>query len=305
MTIAQLKYVTEVAKTKSINATAHSLYISQSGLSTAIKDLEEELGITIFNRTNRGISITREGETFIRYASNVLLQYKLMEDKYFGDGNIKKSFSVSMHHSTFATKIFSEIVKEYGLNDYEYSLYETTTKNVLDNIVRAKSELGILYISSFNREYYERVFKEANLFFEPLGTFPVCAYVGDKHPLADRKEISLEELEEYPCLLFDQDENSSFYFYEEIISTYEYKNVIRTSDRGTTLALIRELDGYSVGIGTFYDKKYDDGLTAVSIKTSESIDVGYIKRMDTILSDIAEKYIELFKKYIDKLKNQT
>ncbi|MBQ7707485.1 MAG: LysR family transcriptional regulator, partial [Lachnospiraceae bacterium] len=166
MTIAQLKYVTEVAKTKSINAAAQSLFISQSGLSTAIKELEEELGITIFNRTNRGISITADGETFIRYANNVLLQFKFMEEKYFGSEEVKTPFSVSMHHSTFATKIFAEVIKTYGVKEYEYSLYETTTKSVLDNICRSKSELGVLYISSFNRDYYEKVFKELSLEFE-------------------------------------------------------------------------------------------------------------------------------------------
>lgn len=301
MTIAQLKYVTEVAKTKSINAAAQSLFISQSGLSTAIKELEEELGITIFNRTNRGISITADGETFIRYANNVLLQFKFMEEKYFGNDEVKTSFSVSMHHSTFATKIFAEVIKAYGLKEYEYSLYETTTKSVLDNICRSKSELGVLYISSFNRDYYEKVFKELNLEFEVLGTFPVCAYVGENHPLAGRKEILLSELEEYPCLIFDQDEDSSFYFYEEIISASEYKNVIKTSDRGTTLELLRELDGYSVGIGTFYDEKLDKGLTAISIKTDERIDVGYIKRKNAKLSELGEEYIRLFGEYVKRL----
>ena len=301
MTIAQLKYVTEVAKTKSINAAAQSLFISQSGLSTAIKELEEELGITIFNRTNRGISITADGETFIRYANNVLLQFKFMEEKYFGNDEVKTSFSVSMHHSTFATKIFAEVIKAYGVKEYEYSLYETTTKTVLDNICRSKSELGVLYISSFNRDYYEKVFKELNLEFEVLGTFPVCAYVGENHPLAGRKEILLSELEEYPCLIFDQDEDSSFYFYEEIISASEYKNVIKTSDRGTTLELLRELDGYSVGIGTFYDEKLDKGLTAISIKTDERIDVGYIKRKNAKLSELGEEYIRLFGEYVKRL----
>ena len=298
MTIAQLKYVVEVAKTKSINAAAQALFISQSGLSTAIKELEEEIGVTLFNRTNRGISITSDGETFIRYANNVLLQYRFMEEKYFGGSEVKSPFSVSMHHSTFATKIFAQIIKEFGIADYEYSLFETTTKTVLDNIRLAKSELGVLYISSFNRDYYDKVFKESDLSFEVLGSFPICAYVSENHPLAGKKEILLSELEEYPCLIFDQDENSSFYFYEEIISAYQYKNIIRTSDRGTTLELLAETFAYSVGIGTFFDEKHEKGLTAVSIKTDERIDVGYIKRNHTVLSEPGERYIELFKQYV-------
>ena len=301
MTIAQFKYVMEVAKTKSINAAAHALYISQSGISTAIRDLEEELGITIFNRTNRGISITGEGETFLRYASNVLLQYKLMEDKYFGTAEEKEPFSVSMHHSTFATKIYAKVVQEFGLDDYEYALYETKTKDVIDNVTGLKSEIGVLYISSFNREYYERLFKELNLSFEGLGTFSVCAYMGAKHPLADRGEVTLEELSEYPCLIFEQDEKSSFYFYEEIISPLEYKNVIRTCDRGTTFDLMEALEGYSIGIGALYDEQMDEGLTAVSVRTPEKIDVGYIKRTSDEVSDIAGRFIELLREYIKEL----
>ncbi|MBQ7707078.1 MAG: LysR family transcriptional regulator substrate-binding protein, partial [Lachnospiraceae bacterium] len=140
-----------------------------------------------------------------------------------------------------------------------------------------------------------------SLEFEVLGTFPVCAYVGENHPYAGRSEITLSELEEYPCLIFDQDEDSSFYFYEEIISASEYKNIIKTSDRGTTLELLRELDGYSVGIGTFYDEELDKGLTAISIKTDERIDVGYVKRKNGKLSELGEEYLKLFREYVKGL----
>lgn len=294
MTLNQLIYVSEVSKTKSINATAHMLFVSQSGISTAIKELEEELGIRIFNRTNRGITTTKDGETFIRYADNVLLQYKLLEENYFGKEKHKQHFSVAMHHSTFAARVFAQVVKEFGLGDYEYSIYETQTKEVLEQVRSAKSELGILYISTFNQDYYEKTFKELNLIFKSIAEYEVCVYVGEKHPLASEDEIELSRLEEYPCLIFDQGESSSFYFYEEMISAYEYKNVIRTSDRATTLELIRELDGYSVGIGTVKDEKSLEGITAIKIRTDERIAVGYLMRGDSCLSEAAMRFIELF-----------
>lgn len=294
MTLNQLIYVVEISRTKSINAAAHALFISQSSLSTAIRELEDELGIVLFNRTNRGITTTTDGETFIHYANNILQQYRLMEAKYFGNEKHKQHFSVAMHHSTFATKVFADIVKEFGMNDYEYSIYETKTSDVFDKVRTAKSELGILYISSFNQEYYDKTFREMNLEFEIVAECGVYAYVGEKHPLADRNDIDLSELEAYPCLIFDQDENSSFYFYEEIISTYEYKNIIRTSDRASTIELIQELDGYAVGIGTVNDEKTVNGLSTIKINTDEKINIGYLVRRDSCLTDIAKRFIELF-----------
>lgn len=294
MTLNQLLYVVEVSKTKSINATAHTLFVSQSCVSTAIRELEDELGIIIFNRTNRGITVTKDGETFIHYANNIIQQCKLLEEKYLGGEEHKRHFSVVMHHSTFAAKAFAGVVKEFGLLDYEYSIYETKTKTVLEQVRSAKSELGILYISTFNQDYYEKIFKELDLIFESIAEYEVYAYIGENHPLAYRDEIDLSELEEYPCLIFDQDENSSFYFYEEIISAYEYKNVIRTSDRATTIDLLQELDGYAVGIGTANDEKSVNGIRAVKIRTDEKINVGYVIREGGCLSEMAEKFIELF-----------
>lgn len=296
MTLNQLLYVVEVSKTKSINAAARALYISQSGVSTAIMELEEELGITIFHRSNRGIRITKEGEDFVRYANNILQQVQALEEKYVGAEKQKQHFTVVMHHSTFAARAFADVVREFGFSDYEYAIYETETKRVLDQVSQGKSELGILYISTFNQDYYEKVFKEKDLEYHTIAEYDVYAYVREKHPLAGESEIELSQLEKYPCLVFDQDENSSFYFYEEIISTYEYKNIIRTSDRATTIDLLQELDGYSVGIGMANGEKTVNGITAVRIKTDEKISVIYLNRKGSTLSDIAQQFLEHFAK---------
>ncbi|SET11136.1 LysR family transcriptional regulator [[Clostridium] polysaccharolyticum] len=296
MNLNQLKYAVEVAQCKSINATAHALFISQSTVSTTIKDLEEELGIVIFNRSNKGITLTKEGETFIHYANNIMQQYYLLEEKYGEKKKQKEHFSISMHHSTFATKVFARIVKEFGLKEYEYSIYETKTKEVLEQVGNGKSELGILYISSFNQAYYEKVFKNLNLEFQMITEYDVYAYVREEHPLAGHDIIKLEQLEEYPCLIFDQDENSSFYFYEEIISAYEYKNIIRTSDRATTIDLLHALDGYSIGIGMVQEEKSVNGIIAIKIDTDEKINVGYLMRKGHPFSPIASRFLQEFQK---------
>lgn len=293
MTLNQLLYVVEVSKSRSINATARALFVSQSCVSASIKELEDELGILIFNRTNRGITLTKDGEAFVHYAHSILEQCKLLTEKYLGREKHKRHFSVAMHHSTFAVKAFAGIVKEFGLQDYEYSIYETKTQTVLERVNSAKSELGILYISTYNWDYYEKAFKELKLKFHSIAEYGVYAYVGERHPLASEDEIELAKLEKYPCLIFDQEENSSFYSYEEIISAYEYKNVIRTSDRATEIDLLQELDGYAIGIGTANGEKTMSGIRAIKIRTDEKITVGYLIREGSALSEIAERFVSL------------
>lgn len=299
MTLTQLKYAIVVAETKSINAAAKSLFISQPSLSSAIKELEEEIQITIYNRTNRGISLTKEGEEFIQYARNVLVQYNVLEAKFVGKEKLKKHFSVTMHHSTFATELFAEIVKEFGMEEYEYSIYETKTQDVIDNIRKGKSELGILYFSGLNQNLYEKIFSEANLIFYPIAECPVYAYIRKGHPLADRAEVSLEQLEAYPCLLFEQNNNSSFYFYEEMVSAYGYKNVIKTSDRATTINLLMALNAYSIGVGIVTENQSDENMVSVRLQSEETIKIGYLTRKNMGLSLLGERYIGKLQKYLE------
>lgn len=293
MTLTQLKYTIKVFEANSFNGAAKALFMSQSSISVAIKELEAELGINIFNRTNHGISLTPEGTEFLQYAKNILLQVDALEDRY-AIGVCKKRFSITMHHSMLATKIFADVVNEFGLTEYEYCLHETQTNKVLEDLETGKSELGILYISEYNRHFYERLFKEHGLEFQVLAEYEIYAYLSKEHPLADHKKVSLKELEEYPCLIFDQGDNSSFYFYEEIVSTYEYKNIIKTSDRGSTINLIKYLNGYSVGIGVLTEEEETNTLTAVKLDADEKIKVVCLQKVGVSLSEIGKRYLEIF-----------
>ena len=297
MTVTQLKYAVCIAELNSFNAAAKKLFVSQSSISTAIKELESEIGISIFERTNRGIALTTAGSEFIYYANNILLQVNALSDKY-SEGGSKKKFYITMHHSTFATKVFADVVNHFGLEDYEYGLFETKTADVIEDVARGKSELGILYLSEYNHRYYMRLFKERGLSFEVLAEYGVSVYLGKNHPLAKREILSLSELEEYPCLLFDQGENSSAYFYEEIVSAYEYKNILRTSDRATCLDLVKRLNGYSVGVGILSDTESMSELHAVPLDTDEKIKVGALYREGSVLSAPAKKYLEEFESYV-------
>ena len=223
MTLAQLKYVITVAEAKSMNEAAKQLFISQPSLSSAIKDLEEEIGVEVFRRSNKGVFVTPEGEEFVGYARQVVEQYKLIETKYIDKENIKKKFGVSTQHYTFAVNAFVEMVKQFGMDEYEFAIHETKTYEVIEDVKNFKSEIGILYINDFNEKILNKLFVEYGLEFHPILECHIYVYMWKGHPLAERAEITLEELEDYPCLSFEQGNNNSFYFAEEVLSTYHYK----------------------------------------------------------------------------------
>ncbi|MDE6021581.1 MAG: LysR family transcriptional regulator [Ruminococcus sp.] len=246
MTLIQLKYTITIAGERSLNDAAKKLYISQPSLSSAIHSLEKELGFDIFIRSKSGITLTTAGAEFIGYAKSVIEQYDILDSKYLSQVNQKKRLSVSMQHYTFAVNAFVELVKQYGMDEYEFEVYETKTYEIIDNVKNHKSEIGILYLNDYNRSVMTKIFSESGLHFVPLFECGIYVYMWKSHPLAEQTEISLEELEEYPCLGFAQGEQNSFYFAEEVLSTYQYKRFIRANDRATMLNLMVGLNGFTL-----------------------------------------------------------
>ena len=300
MTLTQLRYVIAVAEAKSMNEAAKQLFISQPSLSCAIKELEEELGIEVFRRSNKGVFVTPEGEEFVGYARQVVEQYKLIETKYIDKTNIKSKFGVSTQHYTFAVNAFVQMVKQFGMDEYEFAIRETKTYEIIEDIKNFKSEIGILYINDFNQKVLSKLFAEYGIEFHPILDCHIYVYMWKGHPLAKRKEISLEELEEYPCLAFEQGNNNSFYFAEEVLSTYQYKQLIRAPDRATLLNLMVGLNGYTLCSGIICEELNGEDYCAVRLKSDEKMTIGYISRKGTAISSLGIKYIEELKKYQDK-----
>ncbi len=300
MTLAQLRYAITVAGSGSMNEAARKLFISQPSLSASVKDLEEETGIEIFRRTNRGISVTPEGKEFIGYARQVVEQYELMETKYVQKEKIKKKFSISLQHYTFAVNAFVEMVKQFGMDEYEFAVHETKTYEVIDDVKNFKSEIGILYQNDFNKKVLAKLFDESGLEFHEILKCHIYVYMWKGHPLSDKEEISLEELSEYPCLSFEQGEHNSFYFAEEVLSTYEYKRLIRVNDRATILNLMVGLKGYTLCSGIICEELNGSDYCAVKLKSDEDMSIGYISRKGVAISELGEKYLEEIAKYKDK-----
>lgn len=283
-----------------MNEAARRLFISQPSLSSAIKELEEEIGIEVFRRSTKGVFVTPEGEEFAGYARQVVEQYRLMESRYIEKTNVRKKFGVSTQHYTFAVKAFVEMVKQFGMDEYEFAIRETKTHEVIEDVKNFKSEIGILYVNEFNRKILNKLFTEYGLEFHPILDCRIYVYMWKGHPLAGKAEIALEELEEYPCLAFEQGNNNSFYFAEEVLSTYHYKQLIKANDRATLLNLMVGLNGYTLCSGIICEELNGSDYCAVRLKSEESMTIGYLLRRGVTVSSLGLKYIQEIAKYKDK-----
>lgn len=300
MTLQQLKYALTIADCNSINEASKQLFISQPSLSETIRELETELGFDIFLRSNRGIVITPEGEEFLGYARQVTEQFGLLKSKYI-DKKTKEKFSVSTQHYTFAVQAFVETVKKTGMEQYEFAVHETTTTSVIENVKNFKSEIGVLYQNDFNENVLNKMFRENGLEFVELFQCDTFVYLWSGHPLAGQQMISMEELDEYPCLSFDQGKNNSLYLAEEMKSTYDYRRLIKANDRATLLNLMRGLNAYTLCSGIICEDLNGDDYMAIPLRETEKMRIGYLKRKGVKISHIGEIYIEELKKYKEKV----
>ncbi len=277
---------------------ATKLFISQPALSLSVRDLEEELGILLFDRTNKGITLTAEGREFLSYAKRAVGQYEILEDRYLSGNSDREKFSVSTQHYNFAIKAFAEVVRYYDPDRYLFSLHETKTREVLEDVRTMKSEVGIISFSGTNEGVLKKLFREYQLAFTPLMQRETYAYVWKDHPFAGRKEISLEELSEYPCVTFDQGDESNLYLTEEAMADYDFRKMIKSDDRATTMELISELHGYSIGSGMLAgDKAILKGMVSIKLKEEDTLVIGYIVRKDSKMSVYGKAYVEELLKF--------
>lgn len=301
MTLQQLRYAITIAQSKSMNEAAQSLFISQPSLSSSIRDLEEELGMELFIRSSRGVLPTPEGQEFIGYAKQVIGQYQLIEDRYITKKEIKKKFSVSTQHYTFAVKAFVELVKKIGMDEYECAVHETKTYDVIADVKNFKSEIGILYLNDFNRQMLQKLFKESGVEFTELFSCKTYVYLWRGNPLAKKKQITMEDLEEYPCLSFDQGNHNAFYFAEEVLSTYDYKRIIKANDRATLLNLMVGLNAYTLCSGIVCEELNGGDYCAVPLDSDEEMMIGYISRKGVPLSPLGKMYLEEIEHYRESM----
>lgn len=303
MTLQQLKYVVTISQTGSLNKAAEALFIAQPSLTTSIQELEKEIGIIIFNRSGRGVTLTNDGTEFILYAKQVLSQYEILEEKYVTGANIKKKFGVSTQHYSFAVKAFVEMVNVLGTSDYEFAMRETQTRSIISDVHTLRSEIGIIYLDNFNRQSITKLLSANNLQFHKLTDCAPYVYLWKGHPLAKNQTINFSQLAAYPCLSFEQGENSSFYLSEEILGTAEYSRTIKVCDRATMLNLMIGLNGYTLCSGIICEELNGTDYLAVPFcdrekSPDEIMEICYISRKNSFLSDIGLIYIDKLKEYL-------
>lgn len=299
MTLQQLKYVITVAETGTITEAANRLYISQPSLTNSIHELEKEMNIVIFNRTNKGISISKEGDVFLGYARQVLEQAAILEDRYKRNDGGKMQFCVSTQHYSFAVNAFVDLIKEYGQEEYDFSLRETQTYEIIEDVARMRSEIGILFLNDFNETVISKILKSHDLQFHQLFIAKPHVFISRKHPLAEKSVITNEELEIYPYLSFEQGEHNSFYFSEEIFSTSDRKKNIRVRDRATLFNLLIGLNGYTVCSGVIDEKLNGKDIIAVPLADEGDMRIGYITHRKGMISRLGTTYLNALKKYLE------
>ena len=295
MTLQQLKYIVTTAEAGSISSAAKRLYISQPSLTAAIRELESEFGIRIFNRTNRGIYLTTEGEEFLGYARQVIEQTHLIEEKYLGSGSGKHHFSVSAQHYSFVVEAFVDLLKEYGGDSYDFSIRETRTYEIIEDVAGLRSEVGVLYINRFNETVIRKTLREKDLRFEPLFTARPHVFVSSSNPLSQYASITLADLAPYPRLTYEQGAHNAFYFAEEILSTLDCKKDIRVCDRATLFNLLIGLNGYTICSGLINENLNGANIVAVPLSVDDFMEIGCVTHNKILPGRFAVRYMEILR----------
>lgn len=307
MTLQQIYYVLTISEHGSMNKAAEALFISQPTLTSAVRELESELGITVFRRSGKGTELTTEGEEFLIYARQLYQQYELINEKYTDPSNVKRRFGVSSQHYSFTVKAFVETVKQFDMQKYEFAMREVQTLEVIRDVSSLKSEIGILYINDFNQRVMNKILRDNELEFHKLIDCKAYVYIWKNHPLAKNESISFDELRDYPCLSFEQGEKGSFYFSEEILSMNEYPRMIKAADRSTMLNLMVGLYGYTLCSGIICEELNGSDFIAVPFRSdddnpNQTMEIGYILKKNVPLSNIGEIYIKELTRYLQNVR---
>lgn len=301
MTLQQLRYIVAIAETGTFSAAARELFITQPSLTKMVRELEKEMNIQIFERTNKGVHLSKDGEIFLGYARQVLEQAELLESRYKKKAGGKQEFTVSTQHYSFAVNAFVDLIKKYGGDTYDFSLQETQTYTIIDDVAHMRSEIGILYYNEFNKAVLHKIFKANDLEFRELFVAKPHVFLNSDHPLAGRKSVSMEELAPYPYLSYLQGDHNAFYFSEEIFSTVVRSRNIRVSDRATLFNLLIGLNGYTVCSGVIDQKLNGASIIAVPLRKEGEMHIGLLTHKQTHLSRLGQAYVTALERYIKGL----
>lgn len=298
MTLQQLTYLVTVADCGNITEAAEKLFVSQPSLSTAISNLEKEMGIKAFVRSNKGVVTTREGEELLSFARMLLEQADHMKEYFIKGEKRSPKFSVSCQHYSFAVNAFVDLIKEYDANRYNFIIRETQTGEIIEDVANGKSEIGVIYLSEHNEEVLAKLIKNNQLVFEQLYVAKPHVFICKEHPLADRDVITMEDLAPYPYLVYEQGNRNSFYFSEEFISMLDFPKIIQVRDRATLFNLVIGLNGFTVSSGVIDHKLNGSDIIAKPLLVDKTMRIGVVRKENIIFSQYARTYMEALKTHL-------
>lgn len=300
MTIQQCRYVLQIARSGSFSEAAKQLFVAQSSLSFAVKTLEGELGITVFKRTGNGVSLTDEGAEFVKYAQQICRNMEMIQERY--DRNIAQKLYISTQHYDFIADIFGKFLGDYTKDSYRFSIREIETHKVIEDVQTACSDIGILAIKNSNLDIMKRYLSRRKLSFTPLLAVKPHVFVRKDHPLAQKKQLCLVELKEYPYVSYEQGENNSDYFVEELMNVSYIDKHIEITDRATLMNVLLLTDAYTVGTGIMPSALNKGDIISIPMESDGYYQIGYILNEERKTSAITEKFIKRLKAQLEVTK---
>ncbi|MCM3731193.1 LysR family transcriptional regulator [Fictibacillus nanhaiensis] len=300
MTPQQFRYIVEIAKHNSISKAASALYVTQPSISRAVRELETELGITILDRTNKGVVFTKEGTELLFYAKTLLEQMESVVHHFNKEKTMNLTkFSISSQHYGFAIEAVANLMDYFAERNYELTIREDKTFDVIDDVYASRSILGILFLTDLNKHFFERYFTSKQLTFTPIASLKQHVFLRKEHPLAHLECITLDQLRDYPYLTYQQDD-MLLHFAEEALNVDNIGKLVYLKDRGAMNNLLSNTDSYNLGTGCIVHNYMNPNIISIPLEESNMIEVGLVKRNDVHLPDEVLVYISFLKLALKK-----
>ena len=302
MTFQQLTYLVEVSRCGSINKAAHKLFLSQSGISSSIRELENELGICFFRRSNRGVEFTPEGKEFLSYAVSLLEQKQRIESLYSDHGAIAPArFSVSTQRYPFTEDAFLRMVQQTCDEDtFRFSIKEAGMDMVIQDVYEHQVDLGVIFLTDLTEKIIRRMLDAHEVEFHQLASVPPCLYVRKGHPLTSLETVTVADLAGFPYLSFEHDQGAAVDFSEEyqLWSFKKPARCISVNNRTTAMNLLAATDAFTTGSGLLVRGLADPRVVTVPLAGQGAIRLGWIQARDTRLTPQAEYFVALLEQSV-------
>lgn len=304
MTFQQLTYVVEISKCGSINKAAHKLFLSQSGISTAVRELEQELGIQFFVRSNRGVEFTPEGREFLGYAVSMLEQKRRIEALYGESRNAAAPvhFSVSTQRYPFTDDAFLEMLNHMTDNHYQCTIKDTGMEEVIADVYEHRADVGVIFLSKMTEKIICHLLDSRDLAFHELVSIPPCVFIRKDHPLAQREQITEADLDGYPYVCFEQAQGVAVDFAEEfqVFSLRKPSKCIVINNYFTAISILAQTDAFSTGTGLLVKRLCSSDVITVPLANEPPIRLGWIYPKNAKLTPRTEEFVRLLDESIHR-----